>query len=461
MRDVSRAARSRVTLAALLVLAGCGGDVVTPSSRPAPSGGAPASSGPPAAAAEPVRGVTAAGCAQPAGGRSTPGNGCIYLGVLGGLTLGTAGEFAPLAQLAVVDFWAAVNAAGGIGGHDIDVETFARDTAGDPGLHLERYREIAADVLLVAHSWGTETTVALLDPLASDRMLVAPVSDWSGFHFLEVSSQLIATSAHSACLAPMLGLDWFSEQVRPVEGLFVVAEEGLAGADAIEGAGVWAQTNGVPLLGSVVHPRSSVDNAWFETAVAEVLSSEADVVVVAADPAVTAQLVLGVATVAPLGSVLFVGVGRSWSLTALQTPAAAALIGFYTHVAPWEDFLGEAPGHHDMRAAFGTSMPLNSGYAAGWIGQYPVRALIEEAAEAGDLSPASLALIAAGLEVSYAGILPAARGGLDRALTVDRSAVIGQVNPMSENGLDTLVDGYRGATAESFEYVAPCAPLAP
>ena len=439
-----------------LAVAACGADVEDGALPAAPAPVVEAPAEPPPAAVPEGRGVTAEACVQPAGGRVTPGNGCIYLGVLAGLSLDSAGEFAPLAQRAVVDFWARVNAAGGIGGLDVDVETFSRDTADDPVLHLERYREISQYVLLVAHSWGTSTTLALLDALDQDRMLVAPVSEWSGLRSPEVAPWVLPTSAHTACLAPMLGLDWFTEQVRPIDGVFAVVGGDLVGDDVVAGTRTWAERNDVTFLGSSVRDPSREPEGSGEAVVTAIVESGADVVVLGADPATTADVVLGVAAAVPPGSVLFVGVGRSWSTSALQTPAAAALMGFYTHVAAWEDFVGDAPGHAAMREAFGDSLPLNSGYAQGWIGQYPVRALLEAMVAAGDASPESLARLVPGLDVSYEGILQDPRSGSDPSVTVDHTAVIGRVNPESENGLDTLVDGYRGPTAAAFDHVGAC-----
>ena len=448
-----------------LLIAACGADAEQRTIPPAPGPVVEGPAEPPPAAVLEGRGVTAEACSQPAGGRATPGNGCIHLGVLAGLSLESSGEFGPLAQRAVVDFWARVNAAGGIGGFDVDVETFTRDTADDPVLHLERYREIAQDVVLVAHSWGTSTTLALLDDLPQDRMLVAPVSEWSGLRSPDIAPWVLPTSAHSACLAPMLGLDWFVEQVRPVDGVFAVVGPDLVGEDVVAGTRVWAERNGVTFLGSSTRDRARDPDGSGEAIVTAVVESGADVVVLGADPATTAEVVLGVAGAVPPGSVLFIGVGRSWSTSALQTPAAAALIGFSTHVAAWEDFVGDAPGHAAMRDAFGDSLPINSGYAQGWIGQYPVRALLEAMVVGGDASPEGVARLVPGLEVSYEGILPDRRGGADPSVapsvSMDRSAVIGRVNPESENGLDTLIDGYRGTTAAAFEHVGACASPGP
>jgi len=140
----------------------------------------------------------------------------------------------------------------------------------------------------------------------------------------------------------------------------------------------------------------------------------------------------------------------------LQTAAAPALIGLYTNVSPWEDYTGTTPGHEAMRAAFGDDAPVNQGYAAGWVWQYPIKALLEAGAESGDLTRANLRSLVDGLAVDYEGILPATQMGGDPNVNVNRTAVIGSVNAESPNGLETIVDGYRGPTADAYEYVAAC-----
>jgi hypothetical protein len=109
-----------------------------------------------------------------------------------------------------------------------------------------------------------------------------------------------------------------------------------------------------------------------------------------------------------------------------------------------------------MREAFGDNPPINQGYAAGWVWQYPIKALLEAGAASGDLSRANLRSLVDGLEVDYEGVLPATTLGGDPNLNVNRTAVIGRVSTESANGLATIVDGYRGPTADAFAYTAAC-----
>ena len=110
-----------------------------------------------------------------------------------------------------------------------------------------------------------------------------------------------------------------------------------------------------------------------------------------------------------------------------------------------------------MRAAFeGEDAPINQGYAAGWVWQYPMKALLEAAADSGDLTRANIRSLVDGLTVDYEGVLPSTQMGGDPNVNVNRTAVIGSVSAESPNGLQTIVDGYRGPTADAFEYTAAC-----
>ena len=96
-------------------------------------------------------------------------NGCIYLGTISDLT---QGPFAPLgvpiteAQKA---FWQRVNEDGGIGGYDIDVTEYVKDNLYNPQTHKQVYGEIKGDVLALAQTLGSPTTLAILPDLKTRR----------------------------------------------------------------------------------------------------------------------------------------------------------------------------------------------------------------------------------------------------------------------------------------------------
>ena len=95
-------------------------------------------------------------------------NGCISLGSISDLT---AGPFAPLG-VPITDsqkaFWQRVNDDGGIAGYDIDVTEFVKDNLYSPETHKQVYGEISGDVLALAQSLGSPTTLAILGDLERD-----------------------------------------------------------------------------------------------------------------------------------------------------------------------------------------------------------------------------------------------------------------------------------------------------
>lgn len=406
-------------------------------------------------------GVTEEPCQNPAAGVSNSENGCIYLGILSDLT---EGPFAPLGvviQVGQRNFWGRVNASGGIGGFDIDIDSFTRDTLYNPQNHAQAYRQIEPNILMLAQSLGTPTTEAILPDMNADDVLAAPAGWWSGFNFTANSQGVILASGYSYCLESMIGLDWFAENgPRGIGSVAAVGYPGDFGGDVAEGARLWAEANGVPFAGFFPTAPNAIVGSQ-DAAVASILSSGADIVVLGLGPSENAEIVGKVAASAtearPLGSILFLGSGPTWNPALLQTAAAPALQGLYTNVSPWEDFTGDAFGHEAMRAAFGDNPPINQGYAAGWVWQYPVFKLLEAAAVSGDMTRANLRALVDGLPVDYEGILPATQMGGDPNVNVNRTAVIGRVDADSPNGLLTIADGYLGVTADAFTYTAACA----
>lgn len=402
-------------------------------------------------------GVTAEPCESPAGGVSNEGNGCIYLGILSDLTVGPFAALGVEIQRGQQDFWARVNAAGGIDGFDVDIDTYTRDTEYNPQNHSQAYRQIEPNILALAQSLGTPTTEAILASMDEDDVIAGPAGWWSGFNFAEQSKGLVVPSGYSYCLESMIGLDWYSENGPvPVGSIAAVGYPGDYGGDVAAGAQLWAEANGVNFAGFLPTGPNAIVGTQDE-AVRAILNSGANIVILGVGPSETAEIVGKVAASgAPVGSVMFIGAGPTWNPLLLGSPAAPALVGLFTHVSPWEDFTGDTPGHAAMRAAFGDNPPINPGYAAGWVWQYPIKAAIEAAADAGSLTRATLRSVIDGLSVDYEGILPTATLGGDPNVNVNRTGVIGVPDPESPTGLRTVASTITGATASAFEYTQAC-----
>jgi hypothetical protein len=137
---------------------------------------------------------------EPCPDSANPENGCIYLGNLSDFS-GAFATQAPLLAMGHQDFWARVNAAGGIGpegGPKFDVIITA-DNTGDTGYvpeqHVAAYEQIRGNIAALAETLGTTQTLAAL-PLFDEDNTVAAVSTWySGWSFPEIDKGLIMETA--------------------------------------------------------------------------------------------------------------------------------------------------------------------------------------------------------------------------------------------------------------------------
>jgi ABC-type branched-subunit amino acid transport system substrate-binding protein len=381
-------------------------------------------------------------------------NGCIYLGILSDLS---EGPFAALAVPIVEgqqDFWTRVNEEGGIGGYDINISEYTRDTKYDPQTHSQAYREIEPNILLLAQTLGTPTTQAILEDMDADNVIGAPASWWSGWQFDETDKGLILESGHSYCIEAMVGLDWFAENKAEPTTIVAVGYPGDYGGDYAAGMEKWAEANGVEFAGFVeTGPNAVVGNQ--DAAVAAVADSGADLVGLGMGPAETAEIVGKLAAGGFTGQ--FLGAVPTWNPALLGTAAAPALQSLYTHVGTHDAFDGTSDAHLAMQEARGDDPPANDGYTLGWVWQYPIKAVLEQAAENGDLTREGVRAAVDGLEVDFEGALPNATFGGDTNENADRTATISVPDPEATTGISALEVGITGATADAYEYTAPCA----
>lgn len=454
MRNGIRWRQTATLLAAVaLIAAACGNgdseEVAPPAESPPPAPAEESAGESPATDVVFDVGVTE----EPCPNAVNPGNGCIYLGILSDLS---EGPFAPLA-VPITDgqaaFWRDVNEAGGIGGFDVDVTTYTRDTLYQEAEHSARYREIEPHILALAQTLGTPTTEAILSDMDEDNVIAAPASWWSGWDFDIADRGLILNSGYSYCIESMIGLDWYVSEYGEISSILHVGYPGDYGGDGAAGVEYWAEANDVTFLGRVeTAPNLLVGSQ--DAAVGAVLSSGADVVVLGVGPAETAQIVGGAAAQGFTGR--FMGSVPTWNPALLQTPASAALEALYANVAPWEPFDGESTAHQKIRDSLGGQLPDNDGYVFGWLWSYPIHAAIEAAVANGDLTRAGLRSVVDGLVVDYEGALPTRTFGGDANTSAVRTAVINVPDASASLGLRTVARGVSSPTADAFDYTAPC-----
>lgn len=445
-----RKASSIAALAAAsaLVLAACGGSSDGGSTGDATS---PDASPNGASSVKFDVGVTEAPCPE----AINPQNGCIYLGVISDLT---EGPFAPLAVQVTqgqTDFWKSVNEAGGIGGFDINIAQNTRDNKYNPAVHSQEYRAIEPNILALAQTLGTPQTQAILPDMEADNIVGVPASWWSGWQFPAEDGDLILESGASYCIQAMSGMDWYVDTNGAISSIVAVGPPGDFGGDFAAGIGAWANANGVEYGGFIESlPNAIAGNQ--DSAVAQLIASGADVVALGTGPGEVAEIVGKAVAGGYTGK--FVGAAPTWNPLLLQTAAAPALLATFTNFGTAPSFGSvDIPAMAAMKAQLGEGVvPANDGYTYGWVWQYPLKAALQKATAAGDITRDGLrAVVTGGIEVDYEGAQPNALVG-GPPDTVDRSVSINVPDEDSPLGIKTIEIGYVGPTAEAFDYSRPC-----
>ena len=388
---------------------------------------------------------------EPCPGSKNEDRGCIYLGILSDLT---EGPFAPLGVEIVrgqEDFWARVNAEGGIGGEfDVDVKEYTRDNKYNPEEHVARLREIEPDVLALAQSLGTPPTLAALDIMKEQDLVANPATWWSGWAFEDEDTVL--ESGYSYCLEAMNGLDYMAEEFGDPKKVLHVGYPGDYGGDSAAGAEYWADQAGAAIETIETAPNAQAGNQ--DAVVGAIAKQKPDVVVLATGPAEMAEIV-GKAVAGGFEGE-FIGSVPTWNPAVMESEAAPAIQAKYRFVAPWGPFGSDTDAHRAMQEAVGNELPANDGYTFGWIWSYPLKAVLEQAAEDGNLTRAGVREAVAGVTVDYEGALQDRSYG-DPAETVVREAVIAAADEKAPLGASVIQEFFTGPTAEGYELSGPCA----
>ncbi len=388
-----------------------------------------------------------------------PDNGCIYLGVISDLTDGPFAALAIPAVSGVTEFWNQVNADGGVGGFDIAITAENTVDAGfNPAAHVEGYVEIEPNILMLAQSLGTETTQAALDRYIDDNMVAVPATWWSGWAFPENDGNgLILETGINYCLEAMNDVDFVAGQLGTDITYAVVGFPGDYGGDYAAGVKIAAEGYGLgdPAFELVQVPLSAGGDV--SEAVSQILATSPSVVFVTTGPLELAQTMGGVFGAG--GEALFVGTHPTWNpgLVA-QEALLPALKAAYFQSGFVPGWFGESEGHDKARAAAeAIEQSPNEWFLNGWASQYPVKALIEQAVENGDLTRAGLVATIQQLDdVSFDGMLPNQIYAGTPNETVPRQSILNQVDETAPGGTVTATGMFTGPTAEAYDFSAPC-----
>lgn len=376
--------------------------------------------------------------------------GCIYLGILSDLTVG---PFAPLAVPIVdgqKDFWKRVNASGGIAGkYDVDVTKYTRDNKYNPQEHVAKLREIEPNVLALAQTLGTPTTLAALPIMKRESLVAIPASWWSGWAFDDEG--LILESGYSYCGEAMNGLDYMAEEFGKPKKVLAVGYPGDYGGDSQAGAKIWAEANNVDLATVSTAPNAQAGNQ--DAVVGAIKKQNPQVVLLATGPAEMAEIVGKAVAGGFKGE--FIGSIPTFNPAVLKSKAGPAIIAKYRFVGPWGPFGSDTAAHDAMKEALGGKAPVNDGYTFGWIWSYPMKALLEQAASDGDLTREGLVAAVESTTAGYEGALPDHKVA-SGAENIVKEALIGKPDPKAPTGASVLKDFFTGPTIENHEFTGAC-----
>jgi hypothetical protein len=396
-----------------------------------------------------------------------PDHGCIYLGVL----TDQSGPFQAAAPALVGGqraFWAAANAAGGIGdAFDVILpDDLTKDTQYSPEVFVQQYNDIAGEIAAVAQSLGTSQSIAALDDMARDNTVAAPMTWWSGWAFDDNDHGLVIEFGTNYCFEAMNAFDWSMTAVpaagRPTPTrVGILAFPGDYGADYGAGVKAAAEANGVEVAWeSVVIPISAGGDETQAEAIGQLLADPVDVVYLVTGPSETGAIVGGAA--AQGATNLFIGAAPSWNVALLGSAAAPAFeAGLYfqsAFVGPWQY---ESVGHETMRqtlAAVGiTEENANDFFVSGWVSQYGLKAALDQAYANGDLTKAGIVEAVGSLTtVSYAGMLAERSFDGDPNEQFPRMSLVGGVDVTQPTGIAVVQDFFVGPTSEALDFTQAC-----
>lgn len=388
-------------------------------------------------------GVTGEPCPKPV----NKGNGCIYLGTLTDIS-GPFGTLAVPATEAQQAFWHRVNRQGGIGGYDIDVTTYTRDTKYDPTTHAKAYQEVKGRVLAFAQMIGSPHTLALLPDMRPNKIIAVPVT-WSSRWAFEDN---ILESGASYCFESMNSVDYAVENFK-VKSVMAVHYPGDYGGEAAAGAKIAAQANEL----SFKDQETGQGPDKQEAAVEAILKAKPDLVILTTSPPDAAAIVKRAFSRGYTGH--YIGTSPTWTGALLKGSAGPALKAQYLQSSPWRPFATDSPGHASMRAALGREVKPDDAYAIGWTFSYPLKAVLEKAVQDKQLNREGLLrAVKQTSTIDYEGILPAKAGNFtgDANSHAFRQTVIGQPDADQYTGIKVIRDFFEGPTARSHNLTAPC-----
>jgi hypothetical protein len=287
------------------------------------------------------------------------------------------------------------------------------------------------------------------------------MSWWSGWAFIDN----VVEFGTNYCFEAMNAIDWASAAIpaagRTFETIGILEFPSDYGFDYAEGVKIAAANNGLTVSWEeTVIPVSAGGDPAQTEAVAKIVADPADVIILVTGPSETAAIVGGAAQQLGESVPVFIGAAPSWNSALLASSAAPAFeLGIYyqsSFVGGWDY---DSVGHEKMRTAVtAAGFPANDFFISGWTSQYALKAALEAAYEAGDLSHEGIQAAAFALtDVDYEGMMPSRSFAGDPNDVFPRAGVVGGFSADATTGIAVIQDYWVGPSAEAHEFTEACA----
>jgi ABC-type branched-subunit amino acid transport system substrate-binding protein len=324
------------------------------------------------------------GASSPAGIPVGPGvtSSKITLGMLTDLT----GAFAALGKSATQGttlFWQDQNKKGGVCGRTVELIT--KDHSYNVQNAVALYTSMQPQVLAFQEVLGSPMTAALLNSIASDTVLVQPVS-WSS---KLLTNPYVVLSGASYDIEMINGIDWLTKNkgLKTGDKIGHIYLEGEYGEDGLLGTTTYAKANGLTVVAQKVQPTDKDMTAQVQA----IKAGGAKYIMLTTTPT---QAASAVSIAESQGfDATFVGSNPTFVPSLLAGAAKAGLQKRFFLSASSTAFSGDAPGAKMVRDEFIAAYPQDTptaavdfGYGQGQI-MYQV---LKAACDGGSLERSSL-----------------------------------------------------------------------
>lgn len=391
--------------------------------------------------------------------------GTITVGLLSDLT----GPFGPLVSAIVTGhevYWAAVNAAGGIHGLQVNLEVV--DTQYVVDNHVQFYEELKDDVVAFGHSTGSPHTVAITPQLQADDILAVPLTWYSGWSDPAFNSHLVPHGT-PYCIEAMNGIEYLvnvlADQGVENPTIALASLPGDYGQDSAAGAKLAAEALGLDIVYDGEGQIIPTDESTLTVVANGIVNSGADIAYVTTTPG-TFSAIYGQA-IAQGYEALWSGASPSWNPAFVAPDSAikdliARDMYITTYVQPW---FADTPGNQELRDLFAEhrpDAPPFDFYAEGFVEAKILHEALLRAYENGDMTQSGMVAAAKSLEeVNFNGLAPNETYVGTPNERLQRTQIVARPDPEGlaageSNGTVVIEEAYVSDTAANFVFESAC-----